>query len=401
MPKIELVKSPENCCGCGACSIVCCVQAISMRPSADGCKYPVIDEECCIQCGKCIAVCKEISALSKNQPMEAYAAVGRCEEMVKSSASGGIFATLAQKQLEDEAWIAGAIMDCNAEDVEVRHLLSKRFEDLPRMQGSKYAQSDAWKCYQDVLKVLSAGERVLFSGTPCQVAAVKKLSGDPDNLVTIDLICHGVPPVQMLSEYIKLISKKFGIKIKQIIFRDKTCAKNFCARMEVVCNKKKKNCFLSSSYFSYYKYFLKGTIYRESCYNCPYAQMERTSDITIGDYWGIAEKHKKDFESGKIEKRRDWSCLLLNTQKGKDYLMQYQHALQLIPSCTEWIAEGNRQLVAPSQKAGDRQQILQLYQNEGYQAIEDAFARASGGKLRFYWRALKNMYINNKRANKA
>ena len=146
---------------------------------------------------------------------------------------------------------------------------------------------------------------------------------------------------------------------------------------------------------------MKGIFYRESCYACPYACSERVSDLTIGDYWGVDEKHRAHYETGRMERRTDWSCLLVNTEKGKAFLERHKLALKMIPSLMEWIAEKNRQLKEPSQKPKEREEVLRLYREGGYDAVEKAFIRAFGGKLRYDWRVLKNMYTNHKRANGA
>jgi len=400
MPKVELVKTPEKCSGCGACAVVCARKAIVMQASEDGSQYPVICEEKCTQCGRCVSLCEELQAAHAHQPLEAYAAVGCCEELVSKSASGGIFASLAHGHFENGGMVAAAVMETE-KGLQVYHLLSNRAEDLAAMQGSKYVQSDAWKCYRNVLDALAQGKQVLFCGTPCQTAAIQKLSCDPDNLITIDLVCHGVPSMQMLSEYLSILGRRFRGSVQQFVFRNKSCKKNFCARIELFRRGRIKRFLISSNMLSYYRFFLKGIIYRESCYACPYAKTERVSDLTIGDYWGVNEKHQADFESGRMEKRNDWSFLLVNTEKGKAFLSKHEQTLKLIPSQTKWIAENNQQMNTPAQKPKEREQILRLYRSGGYEAVEKDFIRSSGGTLRYGWRVLKNMYTNHKRANGA
>ena len=393
MGPITLVKHTQDCSACGACLVVCPVRAITMQSDVYGSNYPKIDENRCIGCGKCTSVCA-YQASSSAEPFEAYAAVGKREELVRKSASGGIFASLAESFLLRGGMVAGAVMDIKDNEADVYHLLSKNAADISRMQGSKYVQSQAWRCYKDVQKALQAGEQVLFSGTPCQVAAIKKLTGDPDNLITIDLICHGVPPLRMLNDYLQILAKKFGGTIENLVFRDKSRGKQFCARMDVDGKKGKRCIFLTPTYLSYYAYFLKGATYRENCYSCPYASLKRVSDLTIGDYWGIEQFHGEELGSEKTPNRKDWSCILINTDKGRLFLQQYKDNLFLMPTEASWVAEKNQQLNAPSIKNDRREKLLQAYAHKGYRAVESAFVKESGGWLRYYRRLIKNMHNN-------
>ena len=287
MKLVELVSDKKNCCGCGACQQTCPTGAIRLMPDECGFGYPVIDESVCVDCGKCIAVCQYHYAPEKWMPLEAYAAYGKDENLIKNSSSGGVFAALAKSIAEKGGAVAGAVLETEDENLKVFHRLEKNAQSLSAMQGSKYVQSEAHSCYGEVLEELGKGGVVLFSGMPCQVAAIKKLSGDPENLLTMDLVCHGVPSRKMLEDYLKLLGKRLGGPVSGLKFRTKDIRKTFCA--EVDCNGRKY--YLQHRFLSYYKLFLKGENYRDSCYSCPYARIERTADLTIGDYWGIEELH--------------------------------------------------------------------------------------------------------------
>ena len=400
MEKIELVKDIARCSGCGACLAACPKGAIQMKPDSYGCLYPEINRDLCIGCGKCVGVCAYQIPQPVNTPREVYAAVGNCDETVAQSASGGVFATLAHSCIQKGGVVAGAVLDCEDGQADVYHLLSGQKEDVARMQGSKYVQSQAWRSYSEIMKSLKAGEKVLFSGTPCQVAAVKALTGDPENLVTVDLICHGVPPLQMLNDYLQILSKRLRGPIVGFRFRDKTCAKPFTASIDVRKGQKRKRIFIKASLLSYYRHFLNASIYRENCYSCPYACGKRVSDITIGDYWGIEKCHAEDFQSGQIPRRKDWSCVLVNTEKGADFLKEHGDQLFLHPSRLALVAQENRQLNKPSEKEKKRQQILAVYKDKGYNGVEATFLKASGGKLRFYWRLRRNIRENNRMSDK-
>ena len=395
MEQVICINGESSCTACGACLAVCPRQAISMCEDKYGFLYPRIDPNLCVDCGKCTLACKGCTEVLAAEPLEAYAAAGKATEIVFHSASGGLFACIAQKVLSSGGKVAGAIMNVGKGQLEVRHLLSDAIEDLRRMQGSKYVQSDAWKCYGDVIKAVKQGDTVLFSGTPCQVAAVKSITGDPENLLTMDIVCHGVPSSAMLREYLGILTKQFMGNIDGFLFRDKSCNKNYCARFDVRHANRQHTYYLRSSYISFYKYFLESVINRKSCYSCPYACGKRISDVTIGDYWGVEQIHAKEINSDEFKCHRHWSCLLVNTEKGRQLIAKYGDALDLIPSELEWIARANQQLNAPGKEPEKRAYVLKAFEHGGYAEVERSFQQESGGVLRFFWRSYKDMRRNN------
>lgn len=392
---IRLFDDPAKCCGCGACAAVCARRAIRMEADGSGCVYPVIDQAQCVGCGRCRQVCAYQAKAAGQRPMEAYAAVGRDDALVRCSASGGMFASLARSWLREGGLVAGAVMDVDG-GAQVYHVLSGSEEDLRRMQGSKYVQSDAGRCYGEVMAALKRGERVLFSGTPCQAAAIQTLTGNPENLTTIDLVCHGVPPEKMLDEYVRLLGRRFHAKVTGLAFRDKSVPREFCARVEVQRGKKRRCVYLRSSILSFYKHFLAGRTYRENCYSCPYARLERVADVTIGDYWGVENHHGEDIRAGRMPARSDWSCLLVNTPKGRALLNAHGGEIALYPSQAEWAAEANHQLRHPSEKPEGRDALLARYAQGGYAAVEADFVRAQGGEWRYRFRLCRQMHENEK-----
>ena len=387
---VDLVPDPTRCSGCGACAVACPRQAITMQAGKGGFVYPVINHDACIGCGKCVRVCAYQTGTDGQTPAVAYAAVGKCDALTPNSASGGIFATLAMSWIKAGGLVAGAVMDCSPQ-VQVYHVLSGKKEDIQRMQGSKYVQSEAWRCYRDVLDALAQGRQVLFTGTPCQVAAIKRLTGNPEHLTTIDLICHGVPPLAMLDEYIRLLEKRFRGKIERFSFRDKSVSKRFCARIDIRKMKRTSKLFVRSHELSFYRYFLKGIQYRDNCYTCPYARLERVSDLTIGDYWGVEKQHASDFAQGRMSPRSDWSCILVNTSKGTALLQGYGEMIERHPSQAEWVAAENHQLCHPTVKPAERDRVLGLYEQGGYAAVEKEFIRSMGGELRYRLRLWKHL----------
>lgn len=394
--RINLISDVGQCSGCGACMAVCPKAAITMQEAADGCVYPVIDHENCIRCGKCVQICDFHQPETLRGPLGAWAAAGRDVALVKRSASGGIFAALAMRWIAEGGLVAGAVMDVETQGVKVYHILSDKAEDVRRMQGSKYVQSDAWRCFADVTVALRGSRNVLFSGTPCQVAAIRRLTGDPDNLTTIDIICHGVPPQRLLSGYVSCLAKRFRGRVVGISFRDKDGSSRYCARIDVQGRKGLRTLRLRSSDLSYYRHFLQGVIFRENCYNCPYAGLARAGDLTIGDYWGVEKRHAQAFAAGDMPLRADWSCILAASPKGQRLLHTHGADLMLYVSEPEWVAEDNQQLNHPVRKPSDRDKIHAAWAQGGYEAVEEAFIRDMGGRLRYRLRLMKSLHCHSK-----
>lgn len=396
MKQVICVNGEKGCSACGACLAVCPKQAISMCADEYGFLYPRIAADLCVDCGRCVQACSSSVGIPAAEPLKAYAAAGKNAKLVSSSASGGIFATIGQNVLNEGGKVAGAVLNLKDGKLEVCHLLSANAQDLHRMQGSKYVQSDAWKCYDAVIEAIRQGDTVLFSGTPCQVAAVKSITGNPKNLLTMDVVCHGVPSAAILQEYLTVLGKGFMGRIEGFTFRDKSCNKRFCARIDVRRGNHQRTYYLRSSYISFYKYFLESAIYRENCYSCPYACGSRVSDLTVGDYWGVDKIHGTQICSDEYKGHEHWSCLLINTEKGEQLIDQCSNALALIPSKLEWIARENQQLKAPSQKSEKRKYILNAFSHGGYAEVERGFRKESRGFLRLCWRAYKDIKRNER-----
>lgn len=378
----------EKCCGCGACAAVCGKKAITLQEDADGIWYPSVDEEKCIQCSLCLKACAYTAPKGSNVPLEAYGAKVKDCEVHKRSASGGVFAAIARRSMET-GYAAGAVMELGS-DPAIFHMVSNSPDDIPRMQGSKYVQSHADTCYPEIKRLLREGKQVVFSGTPCQVDAVKRITGSPENLLTVDLVCHGVPSQKLFLECLDGFGKLLHRPIRDFVFRDKSTAKDWRCSLTAGAGGKRK--VLSARFVSYYHYFLTGASYRENCYSCPYANLHRASDLTIGDYWGIENHHAS--ETG--ESSKGWSAVLVNTEKGKQLLTCCAEDLLLIPTKTEWIQEQNKQLNHPSRKSPERQVFLDSYRKGGYPEIEKQFRKQNGGQLRFCYRLLKDIYKNSK-----
>lgn len=298
-----VLKSKYDCCGCESCAQRCAHKAISMIRDEEGFLYPKIDKQICTECGLCEKVCPIINQYESKTPIATFAAKNKNEAIRLNSSSGGIFTLLATKTINNGGVVFGAKFD---EQWNVVHDYVETIEDLAKFRGSKYIQSQIGKCYKIAEIFLKNGREVLFSGTPCQIAGLKKfLIKDYSNLICVDIICHGVPSPIVWQKY-KL---QFGLnKNSSFSFRDKS---NSWKRYEVVVlNEEKEVIRETVGKNVYMKLFLSDLCLRPSCSNCPAKGGQSQSDLTIADFWGIQNFHP-EFDDDK-----GCNLVIANSEKG-------------------------------------------------------------------------------------
>lgn len=375
--KIILFDDKKDCCNCNACKSICPKDAIDIYIDKYGFEYPKINIQRCISCGLCKKVCAFQNIKEKNKPIESYAALAKNKDLLFKSSSGGIFATIATMYLEEGSTVFGATFDDNINPI---HTSITDTNLLYKLQGSKYVQSDIGETYKKTKELLIKGEKVLFSGTPCQVAGLKGyLMREYENLLTIDIVCHGVPSRKFFKDYLKLMEKKLNGKIKVFNFRDKSIGWGLNGSIIYEKNGivKKKKIYASES--SYYHYFLNSECYRESCYNCKYTCENRPADITIGDYWGIESEHPELLGKGKIKEERGISLLVANTKKGKQEINRCNKFYKFSSEFSK-VRRKNSQLNTPSEKGAHYLQIMNEYRDNGYEAIDKLYSKNIGIK---------------------
>ena len=357
---IKIEKS-SDCCGCGACVNACPKSAISMKEDEAGFIYPSVNETLCVKCGKCVSVCTFTSKQSgaHGEP-EVYAAVNSNEEILMESSSGGIFSVLAETVIDKGGCVFGAAW---ADDLSVRHICVDNKTDLNKLRGSKYVQSMTGDTFKQAKELLKKGKYVCYSGTPCQISGLKSyLGSDYDNLLTVDIICHGVPSIKMLRDDLAYVSGKDPAEIKAVKFRDKSSG--WGVKGSFISSGKKTKYDAGSS--PYYFYFLKGELYRESCYNCRFPSEGRQGDITLGDYWGI--RHELVSQMGGIDPDKGVSCVLVNSEKGKKWLEMIKGGLAIAKSDRKSVEARNKQLTSSSVHLPEHDTLLENYINSGYTA---------------------------------
>lgn len=394
--KIVLFEKEEQCSGCGACVDICSQKAITMRENEYGYWFPTIDESKCVHCEMCKKVCGFQNEKEERYPLNVKAATAKNEDTLMKSASGGVFAELAKKVLREGGVVFGAAMSFTDGVPTVHHVKVDSEKDLYRLQGSKYVQSDCQGIYADIKKELSANKVVLFSGTPCQVASLKRFVGNKysdGNLILVDIICHGVPSLRMFRDYISTEKEKTKGEIVTFKFRDKSMGWGNKGSIHYIDKRgKRKVKKISVQLSSYYFHFENGDILRKNCYSCIFSQEKRVSDITIGDYWGFGVEHPNQLKSngGRFEEENGISCILVNTEKGRTFLSECANAFELCESTLEQVAKVNLQLKHPSRKNSNRDKVMEIYKKSGYKAIDDAYYKKLGKKKYIYilWNAL-------------
>ncbi len=377
---MNLYTSKKDCSTCTACASICPKDAITMRPDENGFVYPFVDESKCVHCGLCEKVCAYRNQLPPMSRKETYVAVSGSTD-VRESASGGLFAAFAQAVLQQGGAVYGCAMLYEDGQLWPRHICVTDQQDLIRLKGSKYVQSDLLGIYPDVRRRLEEGQSVLFSGTPCQVAGLKGfLRREYENLFTIDIICHGVPSGKMFRDYIAFEEKKHGAKITSFRFRDKSQGWKLHGAMTL---ENGETVYFEPEESSYYQMFLNSYTYRENCYSCPYASDHRPGDVTIGDYWCIDLVHPELLREngGPLDHESGTSCLIVNNEKGKQLMEQFGDGILRWTSTYEKASKYNRQLTAPSIRKPERETVLALWRG-GYESIEAWYQRRLR-KIRF------------------
>ncbi len=318
----------EQCFACTACYHICPVSCISMEPDGKGFLYPVVDEDQCTQCGLCLQVCPSLT----NEGIGAalfpdtlvYAAKHTDALIREQSASGGAFTAISDFILEQGGVVYGAGF---TETMTVSHMRAITKEQRDHLRGSKYVQSDLGEVYKEVEQDLGDGRRVLFTGTPCQVAGLRTYLQKPyDTLLLVDLLCYGVPSPKIFSEYVAHVEEKEGKALLGCSFRDKRKGwRNLLLHLDFGT----KETLLDAPSSPYYSLFLKSTILRPCCYACKFCSFDRAGDITIGDFWGI-EDTLPEFED-----KQGVSLILVNSPKGVSAFQEFSPHLEYIQSTQE------------------------------------------------------------------
>ncbi len=344
---MKRIVNKENCTGCYACVNICPKEAIVLKRKNNETNEAVVNISKCINCHLCEQVCPSMNIIEMNKANYCYAAWSKDDEDLKKSSSGGIAAVLSRAFLLDSGIVYGSV----SENKKVYH---KRIESLSKcddLRGSKYVVSSIGYCYRSVKQDLLNNNKVLFIGTPCQVAGLKCFLGNEYiNLITVDLICHGTPIFEYLEEYINTVLTKRQRSVwDRVSFRTNNKFELSILAGDDLLYRCEAN---KDAYFSA---FLSGMIFQKSCYSCKFAVPERVGDITIGDFWGLDRKKIPNDYSGKV------SVVLPNNSKGEYFMGSISNELIMSKLPVEDALhphQGN--LLHPSVPHPDRTKFLEL-----------------------------------------
>lgn len=345
------ICSEDKCTGCWACINVCPKECIEMKSKQLYHLYPIINETKCINCGLCKKVCPVLNKLSFNEPIKTYAAWAKDYDEYITSTSGGIASILSKKIIQEKGIVYGCAFLPN---YNVSHIGIDELNKLPLLKGSKYVQSNINYIYKEIKSKLNENIKIMFVGTPCQVAGLKSfLRKEYENLLTVDLICHGVPSIGYLKYHIK--SKTNISIVDKIKFRDG----NGEYILSVFSNGKEiyhaNNLWENRYVDEYCNSFIDNYSIRRSCHKCIFSDKKRVSDVTIGDFWGFKGEITEQHNNG-------LSCILCNTEKGKQQIDDIKADLFIYERELQEAVSGNSRLKKP-EKIYYRIRIYHLISN--------------------------------------
>lgn len=338
---MKIALNKELCSGCSACAQICSHGAISMNADSEGFIYPKINESLCVECGLCEKVCPYIESEKKNvknSSPEVNAAWHLDEDIRKVSSSGGIFTALASYVLENNGAVVGAGF---TKDLKLQHQVIDKVDQLTILRGSKYLQSDINNTFSETKKLLKSNKLVLFVGTPCQVGGLKSFlfNKDYENLITCDIVCHGVPSPLVFDKYIFEKESEKGDKLVHVDFRYKTESwKSY--KHKLIFESKKEEVSLASGNI-YMKGFLSNIFLRPSCHSCSFMGRNRCSDITLGDYWGIQNFYPQ------LDDDKGTSLVLIHSNTGKKIFKDIQNNIFMASTTLESAIAGNPCIIKP------------------------------------------------------
>ena len=292
----------SKCIGCEVCMNNCPTKAITMEQDELGFEYPVIVQDKCISCNLCRKTCPRNQKEKANnfQPI-CYAAKNNDQEIRKNSTSGGIFTILAKATLKDKGVVYGAILN----NQKTTHIRITSEKDLYKIRGSKYSQSKLSEVLNQLKKDKGKNKKILFSGTPCQIGAIKQLLKEYKNIIYISVICHGIISEKVLEKYLN------EENVTSFEYRTKD---NGWSRSSIKLNRDGDSKIIPFNKSSLMTLYTQNSILRESCYSCKYKGSNNKADIILGDFWGVGEVHPEFFDEEGV------SAVIINSKKGKEFI---------------------------------------------------------------------------------
>lgn len=356
-------NNKAECTACTACVSSCPKGCIDMTIDEEGFVFPIIDVQKCINCNLCRKICpvEYPDYLNTEQP-DVFATLLKDKSQRVRSTSGGLFYAIARWVISQGGIVYGATLDRNNQ---VKHIGVENIEELEKLRGSKYVQSDLTGIFHQIRDYLNLNRCCYFVGTGCQVAGLKAfLRKEFKNLITSDVVCHGVPSQSLFDQHIQYLSRKYNGRITNYQFRD-TKRWNGCESFKVI--KDKGNSFqrkIPTYYLTPYLYsFMYGMTFRYACYDCKFAKIPRQGDLTLADFWGVKDLFPK------INARNGVSLILLNNSIGEKVWSEIKDECVSYRSNIEDCSRKNANLIMVSSMPPIRENIFQLIRQDGYDYV--------------------------------
>lgn len=371
---MRLFSSKIECCGCRVCADICPKGCISFEKDDETFYYPVIDEHSCLHCGLCTKVCPINNVLYSEEAQDFYVGIHKQRSIVQESSSGGAFSAIAEQCLKQGYFIVGTALTSQLEAIVS---IAQNETELNELKKSKYLLSNAAGCYNQVCQLLLEGKMILFSGTPCQVAAMKNYVQlkrlDSNHIIYVDLLCHGAPSQDIFNSYIQELERQKGKRVDVFQFRNKKPINGHInsRSVRIVFNDgeelllDKKRCSFLLGYHS-------RLFYRPSCYSCQFAKMRRCGDITLADAWGANEINPN------LNPIHGVSLLLINSDRGRHLLLdRIRNQMNLYQVSSAWAYESNDTLRKATVPHPKRDLFFQKYRTDGFSKAVQKSVRIS------------------------
>lgn len=360
------IVDKSKCCGCNACVQRCPKQCITMYEDEEGFLYPQVDIINCIDCGLCEKVCPILNQNKPKRPLKVFAVKNNNEDQRLRSSSGGVFILLAEQIIKQGGVVFGARFDKNWE---VEHCYAETLEDLEPLMRSKYVQSRIGNTYKETEQFLKQGRQVLFVGTSCQIAGLKRfICKEYKNLLVVDIVCHGVPSPGVWRQYLSnecKVNKIDKVVVSNINFREKRGFgwKGYGFSLSAYCDNNVLNLAIPSWKNTFMIGFLENVYLRPSCSMCPAKAGKSLSDITLGDFWGI------EFIMPEMDDNKGTSIVLVHTNKGTEFL----NTLSVIQKAIDYatIIRYNPCIVKSTIRHPNRKNFFKLYTKDSRKTLRE------------------------------
>jgi len=363
------ISNKSHCSGCFACLQICPQKCTTMEYDNEGFLYPNVDKQNCISCGLCKKTCpmeNEDMFVNDFNPPVTFGGWNNNMNIKMQSSSGGVFSTVAELVLNQGGVVFGAVFDDN---IKLKHIMIDDVLNLGKLRGSKYVQSEIGNTYIQAKTELENDRNVLFVGTPCQIGGLYAfLNKKYDGLITIDLVCHGVPSPKIFKDYIGGLEQKYNSKISYLNFRDKRTGWNSGISIKAEFGNSKEY-FVIGYKDNFITGFLNDMYLRPSCYECNFSKLPRVADISLGDFWGVANYYPE------LDDNKGTSLILVNNIKGKAMIEKCKNKLILKLVDYKLALKHNPCIASSVIQNRKREQFFRNYNKKGWKYVERKYLK--------------------------